>query len=545
MRRRSSCSRSARAAPATLSSSILPSIRRDYPLCRVRTVAVASTRSRRGGPSGGFTVLSRTIQPRGRRSRASRPGCRTTGPRLDRPAQRFLAPPPRRSRARGATTLGRPRDMPIRIARRSRRVERVAQRRADGLVDRAAAAGADANSRSREIGVVDVAGEQDDAPGAPPRRACRRAIRSSRSSRSRSESPNAAQCSRSSAAADALADAAPRCGPTRPRRRPRSRPRGGACRGRGTRAARCRGAGGRTYPRVHALDAVPLLGVDHVARARARARGRRASPSPRCACGRGRGGSSSARPRPRGRRRTRTRGRSARRRRSARAHGAVGRVVHPVLGREVAEVLVDPVGHERRRRCARPTSRGRGCRATQSRDVFQSSWTSWSSKIIAVGTVDSSQRTAGSVHESWYRRQYSSKSATSSPGGTRHVAAGGDELGRRDGRPRRRRPGRRAGAAGAASPPRPGARMRIASARSASCSRPRGSSSLLSVHGGSFGWATRQEPKAIRRSWSSPIVRMHDGGQPVSSGQTRSPSRRTSYGRACSGSRPVTCTRAK
>ena len=38
--------------------------------------------------------------------------------------------------------------------------------------------------------------------------------------------------------------------------------------------------------------------------------------------------------------------------------------------------------------------------ATQSFDVFQSSWTSWSSKIIAVGTVDSSQRTAGSDHES-------------------------------------------------------------------------------------------------------------------------------------------------
>jgi hypothetical protein len=39
--------------------------------------------------------------------------------------------------------------------------------------------------------------------------------------------------------------------------------------------------------------------------------------------------------------------------------------------------------------------------ATQSRDVFQSSMTSWSSKIIAVGTVDSSQRTAGSLQESW------------------------------------------------------------------------------------------------------------------------------------------------
>ena len=54
---------------------------------------------------------------------------------------------------------------------------------------------------------------------------------------------------------------------------------------------------------------------------------------------------------------------------------------------------------------------------TQSRDVFQSSMTSWSSKIIAVGIVESSQRTAGSHHESRYRRQYSWKSAICSPGG--------------------------------------------------------------------------------------------------------------------------------
>ena len=56
--------------------------------------------------------------------------------------------------------------------------------------------------------------------------------------------------------------------------------------------------------------------------------------------------------------------------------------------------------------------------ATQSREVFQSSMTSWSSKIIAVGTVDSSQRTAGSHHASRYRRQYSSKSEICRPGGT-------------------------------------------------------------------------------------------------------------------------------
>ncbi len=51
-------------------------------------------------------------------------------------------------------------------------------------------------------------------------------------------------------------------------------------------------------------------------------------------------------------------------------------------------------------------------------DVFQSSWTSWSSKIIDDGTVESSQRMYGSPHDSQYRRVYSSKSATVSPGGT-------------------------------------------------------------------------------------------------------------------------------
>ena len=50
--------------------------------------------------------------------------------------------------------------------------------------------------------------------------------------------------------------------------------------------------------------------------------------------------------------------------------------------------------------------------------MFQSSWTSWSSKIIAVASVDSSQRMTGCDHASRYRRVYSSKSATSSPGGS-------------------------------------------------------------------------------------------------------------------------------
>src|SRR3954468_1816642 len=54
---------------------------------------------------------------------------------------------------------------------------------------------------------------------------------------------------------------------------------------------------------------------------------------------------------------------------------------------------------------------------THSADVFQSSCTSWSSKIIALDTVESSQRIVGSDHESRERCVYSSKSATSSYGG--------------------------------------------------------------------------------------------------------------------------------
>ena len=55
--------------------------------------------------------------------------------------------------------------------------------------------------------------------------------------------------------------------------------------------------------------------------------------------------------------------------------------------------------------------------STQAAEVFQSSLMSWSSKIMAVGTVDSSQRMTGSPQVSQYSRVYSSKSATSRPGG--------------------------------------------------------------------------------------------------------------------------------
>ncbi len=57
--------------------------------------------------------------------------------------------------------------------------------------------------------------------------------------------------------------------------------------------------------------------------------------------------------------------------------------------------------------------------ASQAAEQFQSSSRSWSSQIIALGTVESSQRTGGSDHDSRYRRAYSSKSAASKPGGRR------------------------------------------------------------------------------------------------------------------------------
>jgi hypothetical protein len=55
--------------------------------------------------------------------------------------------------------------------------------------------------------------------------------------------------------------------------------------------------------------------------------------------------------------------------------------------------------------------------SSQDSEMFQSSWTSWSSKIMAEGTVERSHLIVGSFQESQYRRVYSSKSATSSPGG--------------------------------------------------------------------------------------------------------------------------------
>ena len=62
-------------------------------------------------------------------------------------------------------------------------------------------------------------------------------------------------------------------------------------------------------------------------------------------------------------------------------------------------MLVDPVGHEGAGDARFPPRLSR-ISSTQSQEMFQSSWTSWSSKIIAVGTVESSQRMSGSDHDS-------------------------------------------------------------------------------------------------------------------------------------------------
>ena len=138
---------------------------------------------------------------------------------------------------------------------------------------------------------------------------------------------------------------------------------------------------------------VPLLVVEHRARALLQHARRHASRPRRFACRRRLGSSSSA-CRPVSRSALQANSRSTPRRRPPPL-----RVQHSsVLVRrraEVAEVLVDPVRHQRRRRCARSTSSRWRISSSHAWEMFQSSWTSWSSKIIAVETVDSSQRIAG------------------------------------------------------------------------------------------------------------------------------------------------------
>ena len=63
--------------------------------------------------------------------------------------------------------------------------------------------------------------------------------------------------------------------------------------------------------------------------------------------------------------------------------------------------------------------------SSQPCEMRHSAWISWSSKTIVTGTVESSQRIAGSDHASPYASAYSLKSASSSsgaPGGRSRAA---------------------------------------------------------------------------------------------------------------------------
>ena len=107
-------------------------------------------------------------------------------------------------------------------------------------------------------------------------------------------------------------------------------------------------------------------------------------------------------------------------------------------------------------------------------------------------------------------------------------------------RSRRRTPGRPSISSRSGHSSRLCPRIRSASSRRASISRPRSSSSLRRVQGGSWGAATRQEPKAIRSGPAAGSVRKPLGGKSESgSGQTRSPSSRTSYSYSRAGLEPV------
>ena len=196
--------------------------------------------------------------------------------------------------------------------------------------------------------------------------------------------------------------------------------------------------------------------------------------------------------------------------------------------------------------------------------MFQSSCTSWSSKIIADGSTDSSQRTSGSLQVSRYRALYSSKSATSragtaSPRGVRVPAAARRPAirVRVAGPARRRRPGRRASAARPATGragcraarrrwPRARPRPRCpAAGRRRTALPPGAGTDAVSLAASSLAarcrlacrvrlrsaiLVTRQEPKAIRAGWPGLRVRSTLGGhRRLGSGQRTAPSSVTWY----------------
>ena len=85
-------------------------------------------------------------------------------------------------------------------------------------------------------------------------------------------------------------------------------------------------------------------------------------------------------------------------------------------GDRLPEVLVDPVGHEGRRRSARPTRPWRVSRRPRRPRCSSRRARRGRRRSSRWGRSTAASAPTGSVHDSRYRRQYSSKSATCMPG---------------------------------------------------------------------------------------------------------------------------------
>ena len=270
------------------------------------------------------------------------------------------------------------------------------------------------------------------------------------------------------ALADLLGDLGGSPSPAGRRRPPRSSTRARAARAAAGTAATCRSAGGRCRP----------------------GRGRRTTPTPRrrASCGRP---AASTRPQRESSTTSRTRadvagvappvalrvaGRPASANSSSTvpaspsaavsaAYSGIGRAL---VDREVAGVLVDPVRAEPADDpVVPPRQRGHLARATR-REVFQSSRMSWSSKIIMLGHGREQPAVRRVAPGELVDLAYSSKSASSAPGGSSRPRLRLDEVAASRPTARRRTPGRRGTAPRPATRPPAALASRWPNARSVS-----------------------------------------------------------------------------